>query len=711
MFLKKIIIFILMFLSIYGYSQTIIIGSGNSNTCSGTFFDTGGNAGNYSNNENITETHCSNVGGQCIQFTFTSFNTESGFDDLTIYDGPNTGSPLIGVFDGTTLPNGGTITSSSGCLTFVWSSDGSVTRAGWRATISCVACPTCSDGILNGQEVGIDCGGPTCPACPCGSLPVSNDEACCATSVSVNTDGTCSLTTAGTIANATASFNGNTCGGTDDDDVWFSFVATGPTADISLLNVSGSTTDLYHAVYAGTCNSTGASLVCSDPNNSTVTGLTPGNTYFIRVYSWTSTGGQNTTFDVCVTSCSATTPPCGLNYSYSTTAYSPVNYNNGALITFSDDRFAPSYTSLPFPFCYDGIIYNDILVSSNGYIIFPGCESAHPFGTERNPGDFSPYSISAAAPNTTNAPVNAIIGTWHDIYPSSSAVDGEIRTRSHGAAPNRRFVIKFFDIRMFSCTSQDYNGQIMLYETSDNIEVHLGEKTVCTSFNSGAAIMGITNFDGSAANIPAGYNYPTQWTATNEGHRWASNCGVCTILPIELINFSAEGFDDYNKITWTTESEINNDYFVIEKSNGGPTFQEIATIPGNGNSNSALTYNFNHNNPEEQIYYRLRQVDFDGKISYSKIISIKRKEDTDLTLYPNPSSNILNLDISKSFNGTLTVKYVNILGAEIVEKINVELGKNQYHLNQFNNLDQGIYFINIINSNGELLKVDRVLKH
>ncbi|MDF1673046.1 MAG: T9SS type A sorting domain-containing protein [Vicingaceae bacterium] len=716
---SKCLLFIFLFFSFSflfagGPTPSRNIGAGNYTGCGPLdYYDTGGSGGSYNNSENITETHCSNVAGQCIQFTFSSFNTESCCDDLSIYDGPTTGSPLIGTYAGTALPNGGTVTSSSGCLTFEWSSDGSIINSGWDASVSCVACPTCTDGILNGQEVGIDCGGPTCPPCPCNALPIINDEACCATAVTVNTDGTCTLTTPGTVANATPSFNGNTCFGNDDDDVWFSFVSPGTSVDISLLNVAGSTTDLYHAVYGGTCNATGASLICSDPNNSTVTGLIAGNTYFIRVYTYTGTGGQNTTFDVCVSTCAANNPTCGLNYSYSTTAYSPVNYTNGTLISFTDDRFAPSYTALPFPFCYDGIIYNDILVSSNGYIIFPGCASAHPFGTKRGPGDYSPYSIAGAAPNTTNAPVNAIMGTWQDIYPSGSSVDGEIRTRVHGTTPNQKFVIKFFDVRMYSCTSLDYNGQIMLYETSDNIEVHLGEKTLCTGFNSGKAIMGITDYTGTVANIPAGYNSPTQWTVPTgspEGHRWTSNCGVCTILPVELINFKGSAYDNNNLITWKTESEINNDYFVLERSNGGATFYEVATINGAGNSNNLLEYSYQHNNPQEIEYYRLRQVDFDGKVAYSKIIVVKRKDIINVNLFPNPTNNNLFFDINNSNNEVYKIKYIDLIGNTIEENINILKGTNNYKLSKFNTLKSGIYFINIINEKGETIKIEKIIK-
>lgn len=105
--------------------------------CTGTFFDSGGSTGNYSSNENFTHTICSNA-GNCVAVDFTSFNTESGFDFLTIHDGPSAASPVIGTFTGAASP--GTVTSSTGCLTFVFTSDGSVTSNGWTANVSCAAC-------------------------------------------------------------------------------------------------------------------------------------------------------------------------------------------------------------------------------------------------------------------------------------------------------------------------------------------------------------------------------------------------------------------------------------------------------------------------------------------------------------------------------------------------------------------------------------------
>ena len=147
-----------------GLAPTNNLGNGDLTDCSGTLFDSGGGSGNYANDEIIIETYCSDA-GDCITIDFTAFNTEDGVDVLTIYDGTNGTGTWLGDYSGTNSP--GTVTSISGCLTFVWSSDFSDNDSGWEATISCAACPapTCADGVQNGTETGIDCGG-TCPACP-----------------------------------------------------------------------------------------------------------------------------------------------------------------------------------------------------------------------------------------------------------------------------------------------------------------------------------------------------------------------------------------------------------------------------------------------------------------------------------------------------------------------------------------------------------------
>ena len=114
--------------------------------CAGDhFYDNGGAAGNYTNNvTNETTVICPSTPGDVVTAIFNSFDTEAGWDDLTVYDGNGTGGTSFGTFDGTTIPGPFISTDVTGCLTFVFNSDGSGTRAGWDATITCTPAPTCA---------------------------------------------------------------------------------------------------------------------------------------------------------------------------------------------------------------------------------------------------------------------------------------------------------------------------------------------------------------------------------------------------------------------------------------------------------------------------------------------------------------------------------------------------------------------------------------
>ncbi len=137
-----------------------------------------------------------------------------------------------------------------------------------------------------------------------GSAPApSNND--CANATSLLHTVACT-NTPGTTAGATMSMAATPCNGNPDDDVWYSFVATGTDAQVALSNVVavlGTSTDMYFQVLSGACGSP-TSLLCSDPNTGTVTGLTPGQTYYIRVYTYGATNAA--TFNICVTNI---TPP------------------------------------------------------------------------------------------------------------------------------------------------------------------------------------------------------------------------------------------------------------------------------------------------------------------------------------------------------------------------------------------------------------------
>jgi hypothetical protein len=139
---------------------------GTISTCSGNFYDSGGDAANYSNNENLTTTFCSADPGKYLKVKFNSINL-SNFDVLTIYDGANASAPSMGTFTNVTCIDEFISSTAGGCLTFKFSSNSSTNAFGWDASISCVSAPQTYVNMRNGtvNTCGgsfYDSGGPNC---------------------------------------------------------------------------------------------------------------------------------------------------------------------------------------------------------------------------------------------------------------------------------------------------------------------------------------------------------------------------------------------------------------------------------------------------------------------------------------------------------------------------------------------------------------------
>ncbi len=122
---------------IIGLIPEFNMANGSVTACTGLFYDSGGASGAYLNSENITETIYPAAAGSMVRMTFNSFSTEANYDYLRIYNGTSTSATLIGTYNGTTSPGTVTANNIDGALTFNFTSDGSVTTAGWEAAISC----------------------------------------------------------------------------------------------------------------------------------------------------------------------------------------------------------------------------------------------------------------------------------------------------------------------------------------------------------------------------------------------------------------------------------------------------------------------------------------------------------------------------------------------------------------------------------------------
>ena len=174
------------------------------------------------------------------------------------------------------------------------------------------------------------------------------------------------------------------------------------------------------------------------------------------------------------------------------------------------------------------------------------------------------------------------------------------------------------------------------------------------------------------------------------------NSGSCISngfpLPIELISFTGHCLSENIMLKWSTASERNNDYFSLERSLDGTSWQIITLVDGAGNSNSIVNYSFIDQELNNSLsYYRLKQTDFDGIFEYSDIIAQNNCSDivSELTIYPNPTNELLNISFSGDISKFISMSISNVLGeityySELYQpKIVVE--------NKIN----GIYFLHI----------------
>jgi len=139
--------------------------------------------------------------------------------------------------------------------------------------------------------------------------------------------------------------------------------------------------------------------------------------------------------------------------------------------------------------------------------------------------------------------------------------------------------------------------------------------------------------------------------------------GTEVLLPIALVLFDVEDKMDSVKLVWETASETNNDYFTIEKSNNGTDWVAVKTIKGYGNTSCIHFYELYDNTPFSGLsYYHLKQTDYDGKFTCSKMESIYRGAATeDFSVFPNPTHNVLALNIKESL-GMASVTIYNLYG-------------------------------------------------
>jgi hypothetical protein len=180
----------------------------------------------------------------------------------------------------------------------------------------------------------------------------------------------------------------------------------------------------------------------------------------------------------------------------------------------------------------------------------------------------------------------------------------------------------------------------------------------------------------------------------------------CTVLPVELLNFSA-ALENNSQVllNWQTASETNNDFFTIERSEDATSWEKIKQIDGAGNSKSLLTYHFvDEPTLVKNLYYRLKQTDFDGKFSYSGIQSVAMDPDKTVqsSIYPNPTDHEVTIVATEVALSQL--KIFNVTGQDVTAQTAETVNVSNERTISLENLTSGIYYIQVGSNFNKLLK-------
>ncbi|MFT6443042.1 MAG: hypothetical protein ACJASQ_002051 [Crocinitomicaceae bacterium] len=184
-------------------------------------------------------------------------------------------------------------------------------------------------------------------------------------------------------------------------------------------------------------------------------------------------------------------------------------------------------------------------------------------------------------------------------------------------------------------------------------------------------------------------------------------CVQSSILPIELLSFTAKINNANIQLDWVTSTEHNNDYFNVERSVDIVNFTSIDKINGAGNSIQTLSYSIIDNEPIEGIsYYRLKQTDYNGTTSYSSNIAVEfnYKNHFIVEVYPNPFSNETVFHTSENLKNASLIVYNS--NSEIVKEL-ANIAGHSFTLN-CKNLNRGVYFTSL-SQNGVIISTDKLV--
>lgn len=682
--------------------------------CSDTLYDTGGPLGNYRNNEDYTFT-VQSPAGQAVTATFLSFDLESNFDYLYVYDGTSTAAPLLGQFDGNIPP--GPFTSSGDALTFRFDSDGATLASGWEMAWACEGPSVYADTIRldRNDSAYIDCGQP---------YHVFYDSDANAGDYAANEDHTMTFCASDNSRSVRLSFNmltapvqldvKSTVQGNDYLSVW-----DGPDRNANLVARYTGSTDKYPQ--PGTIISSGQCLTARFESDNFLNGI-----------GWEGTLR-------CVTR------PSDLGTLTASSA-APLNFSDlgGASNYGNNERYRVSYCpdasaqanneviwadfgpveieqNYDYLHVYDGpdvnsrligtftgndTSWNDLQVikatqgNTSGCLTFAftsdGATTAS--GWSANIGSGAPRrpygsdscgtatlineagvayagstTLAKGLPGNPDPPLNISLASLPECSGSNTITRLENTIWYTFSTPSTICPSSQIDLQLENIACQNSipagNGaQLMIYESlSCQSGSAWGQPIYCSD----------KLLQSFPVNI-AGLLQPSQTYYVLIDGFAGQHCNLDLILtgdingcilPIELLEFNAQLQDEVVALDWETAAEQNNSGFFVQRGiqvDGSLDFEDIGFVEATADPDGTGQYAFAdpHYRRGRTNFYRLRQLDLDGSSHFHKVVAVKDGH-TGVELFPNPSSGRVTLRFATGGGEALQMGIYDVQGRQV----------------------------------------------
>jgi hypothetical protein len=186
----------------------------------------------------------------------------------------------------------------------------------------------------------------------------------------------------------------------------------------------------------------------------------------------------------------------------------------------------------------------------------------------------------------------------------------------------------------------------------------------------------------------------------------------CTVLPVELNDFSGVEHAGYNELKWSTSSEVNSSRFEVEKSSNGVDFIQFASIDAAGTDLDGADYKtYDYSLVEPTTYYRLKYINLNLEYKYSDVIAITRgdaQKFTILSAYPNPASDVFTIEMVAPHTGEVYTEILDLSGKSLyVAKASLELGAQSLDV-PVKGLAAGSYFVvvsNVVDGTSSIIRL------